>query len=290
MRLQTVNASASPEVQMNENFDAVDAAALFGRKATTTTGLTWGYYGGYLNIAGTPTAISDGTVVLTASNTNYIVTERATGTVSASTTNTNWDSTDYIRLYSVVVGVSTITSYTDNRSLLNASAGDTVTTEGALINGATEKTTPDDADMVGLMDSAASNVLKKLSWANIKATLKTYFDSLTTTLTNKRITARRGSTASSATPTINTDLYDIYSLTAQAVDITSFTTNLSGTPVHGDVLLIEITGTAARAITWGASFEASTVALPSTTITTNMLTAGFIWNTATSKWRCVASA
>lgn len=56
-----------------------------------------------------------------------------------------------------------------------------------VINSATEKTTPVDADMIGLMDSAASNILKKLSWANIKATLKTYFDSLTTTLTNKTL-------------------------------------------------------------------------------------------------------
>lgn len=54
----------------------------------------------------------------------------------------------------------------------------TTATAGALINGATSKSTPVDADYVGLMDSAASNVLKKLSWANIKATLKTYFDTL----------------------------------------------------------------------------------------------------------------
>jgi|GEM_PF-1083898 hypothetical protein len=44
------------------------------------------------------------------------------------------------------------------------------------INSATAKTTPVDADLFGLVDSAASNVLKKLTWANIKATLKTYFD------------------------------------------------------------------------------------------------------------------
>ena len=55
---------------------------------------------------------------------------------------------------------------------------ETTTTIGSLINSATEKTTPVDADMVGLMDSAASNILKKLSWLNIKATLKTYFDTL----------------------------------------------------------------------------------------------------------------
>jgi hypothetical protein len=55
---------------------------------------------------------------------------------------------------------------------------ETTTTAGALINGATSKTTPVDADYIGLMDSAASNILKKLSWANLKATLKTYFDTL----------------------------------------------------------------------------------------------------------------
>ena len=111
----------------------------------------------------------------------------------------------------------------------------------------------------------------------------------TQTLTNKRVTKRVGTTTSSATPTINTDTVDYYELTAQAVDITSFTTNLSGTPTNGQNLWISITGTAARAITWGASFEASTVALPTTTVSTNRLDVGFVWNAATSKWRCVAS-
>jgi hypothetical protein len=114
--------------------------------------------------------------------------------------------------------------------------------------------------------------------------------SSTNTLTNKRVTKRVGTTTSSATPTINTDNVDIYKLTAQTADITSFTTNLSGTPTDGQTLMIQITGTAARAITWGASFEASTVALPTTTVSTARLDVGFIWNTATSKWRCIAAA
>lgn len=113
--------------------------------------------------------------------------------------------------------------------------------------------------------------------------------SSTNTLTNKRVTPRTGTTTSSATPTINTDNVDFYSLTAQTADITSFTTNLSGTPTDGQKLWIAITGTAARAITWGASFEASTVALPTTTVTTNRLDVGFVWNSVTNKWRCVAS-
>lgn len=113
--------------------------------------------------------------------------------------------------------------------------------------------------------------------------------SSTTTFTNKRVTARVGSTTSHATPTINTDNVDIYKITAQTEAITSFTTNLSGTPADGDVLFIQVTGTAARAITWGNSFESSTVILPTTTVTTARLDVSFIWNTATTKWRCVGS-
>ena len=49
---------------------------------------------------------------------------------------------------------------------------------GTNINELTAKTTPVDADMLPLSDSAASNASKKATWANIKATLKTYFDGL----------------------------------------------------------------------------------------------------------------
>jgi hypothetical protein len=112
----------------------------------------------------------------------------------------------------------------------------------------------------------------------------------TQTLTNKRVTPRVSTTTSSATPTINTDTTDIFGLTAQTVDVTSFSTNLSGTPTNGQKLWIYIVGTASRAITWGASFEASTVALPTTTVTTSRLDVGFVWNAVSAKWRCVAVA
>lgn len=46
------------------------------------------------------------------------------------------------------------------------------------IVGVADKATPIDADTIPLIDSAAANALKKLSWANLKATLKTYFDAL----------------------------------------------------------------------------------------------------------------
>jgi len=48
----------------------------------------------------------------------------------------------------------------------------------SLFTNRTAKTTPSDSDVMGLNDAAASNVLKKISWANIKTALKSYFDTL----------------------------------------------------------------------------------------------------------------
>ena len=53
---------------------------------------------------------------------------------------------------------------------------------GPTFAAATTKATPVDADELPLADSAAGNVLKALSWANLKATLKTYFDTLYATV------------------------------------------------------------------------------------------------------------
>lgn len=57
------------------------------------------------------------------------------------------------------------------------------------IHGATGKTTPVDADEIGLIDSAASFILKKLTWANLKATILAYFTDVTTTWSNKTLTS-----------------------------------------------------------------------------------------------------
>lgn len=114
----------------------------------------------------------------------------------------------------------------------------------------------------------------------------------TQTLSSKRITRRVLVTnAPGATPSIDTDSYDMVRLVALAAAITSMTTNLTGTPGDGDSLVIMLTdnGTG-RAITWGASFEASTVSLPPTTVASALLTVAFLWNVVTSKWRCVGVA
>ena len=100
---------------------------------------------------------------------------------------------------------------------------------------------------------------------------------------------RVGSTTSSATPSINSDIYDAYSITSLAAAITSVT--VTGTPSNFQQLTVRIkdNGTA-RAIAWGAGFEAKGNALPTTTVISKVLTVGFLYDTVTSKWGCVSVA
>jgi len=100
-----------------------------------------------------------------------------------------------------------------------------------------------------------------------------------------------GTVASAAQPTIDTDAVNAFTITAQAVAITSMSANLSGSPTNFKELSIRIKddGTA-RAITWGASFEQyGDVRLPLTTVATKLHTMGFSYNTVTSKWGCILS-
>jgi hypothetical protein len=111
--LDLISASQSQkEVTANELFDAASPSMLFGRRASTTSALTWGYYGGTLLASGTPTQIANGTVALTASATNYVE-ATAAGVVSANTTGFTAGRT---RLYQVETGTSGVLSYTDLRT------------------------------------------------------------------------------------------------------------------------------------------------------------------------------
>lgn len=112
----------------------------------------------------------------------------------------------------------------------------------------------------------------------------------TQTFSNKRYTRRLVTVnAPGATPTTNSDNVDIQNFTGLGTAITSMTSSLSGTPVDGDKLEFRFTddGTA-RGITWGASFAATTVALPTTTVISTMLRVGFEWSGST--WKCIAVA
>jgi hypothetical protein len=78
------------------------------------------------------------------------------------------------------------------RTLLNVEDGADVTDAAnvaSTITGAAAKTTPVDADEIPIADSAASFGLKKLTFTNLKATLKTYLDTLYVALTGTQTIA-----------------------------------------------------------------------------------------------------
>lgn len=110
---QIESSQASKEVTANANFAAASPSIIFGRNQVTSTALTWGYIGGRWG----GTSVANGTLSLTGSTTNYVVADRTTGAVTVSTATTNWNSaTTYGRLYSIVTGSSSVTSYQDHRA------------------------------------------------------------------------------------------------------------------------------------------------------------------------------
>ena len=96
--------------------------------------------------------------------------------------------------------------------------------------------------------------------------------------------------ANSATPSVNTDLYNNVEITGQSAAITSLSSGLSGTPTAGSTLTWNITATTTIAITAGASYNNTTISSPTTTVGTAKIRFGSIWNTVTSKWDVVAVA
>lgn len=245
----------------------------------------------------TALTVNTGTVTITGNVANTSVLTIGAGAVSISGSNTgdqttvsgNAGTATALQNARTIGGVSF--DGTANITVSTATAGFTVS-GGALALGTQNLT------MTGSLAATGARVTK--GWfTDIESTntptvggtaLPTA--SSTTTFTNKRITKRVLTTnAPGATPTLNTDNYDVANFTGLSAAITSMTTNLSGTPTAFQPLIIAFTddGTA-KGITWGASFESSTATLPTTTVISTLLTVGFFWNSVTSKWRCIAVA
>jgi hypothetical protein len=122
-------------------------------------------------------------------------------------------------------------------------------------------------------DLSSDSATKVASQQSIKA----YVDPTTT------------SVASSATPTPTGDKkINEYYLTALAAAATFAAP--SGTPANGNKLIIRIldNGTA-RALTYNSIYRAVGITLPTTTVASKTTYIGAIYNSADSKWDCVAT-
>jgi len=87
----------------------------FENDSATTTGLTFGYEAGVVKYNNTHVSVVSGTVLLTASQTNYVEIDN-TGSV---TTNTTGFTIDRIPLWILVTDVTSITTFTDTRTILS---------------------------------------------------------------------------------------------------------------------------------------------------------------------------
>jgi len=86
----------------------------FAQDIDTTTGLTYGYKGGYLVAGNVVTTIADGTVTLTDASSNYVyISTTGTPAVMVSTTQ---PSADYVQIALVVTAGGEISSVTDSRT------------------------------------------------------------------------------------------------------------------------------------------------------------------------------
>lgn len=230
----------------------------------TGGGITWETPSG----SGTVTVVGAGsltsTALVTGGGTTTLQTPSATATMDSSgNISTPGTVTTGVGGATGIIGIDGSTSGSFSITGVNAMAQDVILSLAAQTSGGATLTIP---DQVG-----------------VNRTITT--DTGTQTLTNKRITPRITTVTSNATPTCNTDNTDILTITAQAAAITSMTTNLTGTPVNGDQLEVRIKddGTP-RAITWGASFGAGPVALPTTTVTSKALRNYFEYDSVRAVW------
>ena len=136
-----------------------------------------------------PTLDNAEKLLVSAKSTDTFTITRAQGDTTAKSIEVGWRISNVVFLADFPATFDDLTDGSTNKAYTStektklsgiASGADvtSATNVGSSMSGASAKTTPVDADTMPLNDSAASNALKKVTWANIKATLKTYFDTL----------------------------------------------------------------------------------------------------------------
>ena len=137
------------------------------------------------------------------------------------------------------------------------------------ITAITEKTSVSNIDEFIIEDSGASFVKKSIK-------RKAIIDPISS------------ATASTATLTVDTDVSDFATITAQAEGLTIAAP--TGSPVEGQKLIIRIKDDgSARAITFNAIFRALGVTLPTTTVASKTTYLGLVYNSTDTKWDILAT-
>lgn len=209
--------------------------------------------------------------------TGHVLVEGVTSTGATGTGKFVFDGTP--TLVTPVLGVATATSI--NGLTITSSTG-TLTITNAKTLSVAKSLTLDGTDSTTMTFPSTSATIARTDAAQTFTGTQTFSQVITT---NNAITASGNAATVPVTSKINT----VTNNSAATLTITMTTT--SAVDRQPSIVCILDASAVAQTITW-VNTENSTVSAPTTSngSTTLPLTVGFMYNNATSKWRCVASA
>jgi hypothetical protein len=273
------SAVAQKEVIANNLFNAASPAMAWGRRESTTSGLSWGYYGGAVKATGGLTVIPNGVITLPGSSTSYIERDNE-GVVSS---NTTAFTLGRMALYTVVTDSTHVTTYADYRMggggstpgiASDSALGLIRTSADIVVDGAGIATVPAlanrlrvDVDTQGLTSPEKANAIKNLGMTRIASTphALTYSSSLTVDVAD----------------------YDVFDLTLTGNITLSFSNGVDGRKV---MLRLRQDSTGGWTVAFGAGVRFGTdIASYSPTLTPNKLDyLLLIYNATDSKYDVIS--
>lgn len=251
------------DISANTLFDAASPSMVYGRRSSTTTLLTWGYYGGAIVIAGVVTIIPNATLALTASTTNYVEVSNA-GVVSRNSVGFTAGRTP---LYRVITGATAVTAYYDHRtalvSYLGQAVDDLAAIEALSGTGYAKRTGTNTWVLTTIDEDVDDRVAALLVGAGLVTV--TYNDAGNVLTITGAIPAKLLATPSwSASMTLDWDAYDIYRINMGGDTTFTFT---GGSEGQNCQLELKQDATGSRLATWPATARFSSD-IPSPTIST----------------------
>jgi hypothetical protein len=249
------------EVSANTLFDAASPSMVYGRRSSTTSLLTWGYYGGVIVLAGVVTIIPNATVALTANATNYVEVTGA-GVVSRNTVGFTSGRTP---LYRVVTGATTVSAYYDHRtalvSYLGQAVDDLAAIEALSGTGYAKRTGTNTWVLTTIDEDVDDRVAALLVGAGLVTVV--YNDAGNVlTITGTTPVKRVATPAWSSTMTLDWDAYDLYRINMAGNTDFTFT---GGSDGQNCQLELKQDATGSRLATWPATARFSSD-IPSPTI------------------------
>lgn len=162
-------------------------------------------------------------------------------------------------------GTATILATTRTIDGVNFNGSANITVIAPATNAATSKATPVDADELPITDSNASFVLKKLTWANLKAT---FLNTVNKFLVAQRVTITNVS-SSAGILTLDLNASNDFSIQLSENTTLGIPSNLDTSEGLSGMMLVRQNATAAKTLAFNAFFRFTNGAIPLVTTSLN---------------------